>query len=242
MILFKKAILLIHGFAGGIYDFNSLNNDLELFNSFDVYTFTLPGHDKAIINHVTSYDWIKEAEYQTEKLIKHGYKSIYVIGHSMGGVIASHIAKKYPEVKKVILASPAFKYFTFKDDKLDVLASLKQTPEVLKEYDKDDVFSRILKSPIVTTHEFMKLVKEFGNDIKNVNCPTLILYGCDDIIVPFDSVKFVYDNIKAQSVTLYQIENVTHNTFRCERYDEILNIIIKFLKEKNETNKKIKKI
>ena len=33
--LFKKAILLIHGFAGGSYDYNSLNNDLELYNSFD---------------------------------------------------------------------------------------------------------------------------------------------------------------------------------------------------------------
>ena len=51
MILFRKAILLIHGFAGGNYDYNSLGNDLQLYRDFDVYTFTLPGHDKTIINH-----------------------------------------------------------------------------------------------------------------------------------------------------------------------------------------------
>ena len=39
---FRKAILLIHGFAGGNYDYGDLGNDLELFRSFDVFTFTLP--------------------------------------------------------------------------------------------------------------------------------------------------------------------------------------------------------
>ena len=50
MKLFRKAILLIHGFAGGNYDYGSLGNDLELYSNFDVYTFTLPGHDKMIID------------------------------------------------------------------------------------------------------------------------------------------------------------------------------------------------
>ena len=48
--LFKKAILLILGFAGGSYDYNSLNNDLELYYSFDVFTFTLPGHVRMIFD------------------------------------------------------------------------------------------------------------------------------------------------------------------------------------------------
>lgn len=242
MILFKKAILLIHGFAGGNYDYNSLNNDLELYNSFDVYTFTLPGHDKTIINKVTKDDWIREAEYQIEKLIKWGYKKIYVIGHSMGGVIAVHIAKKYPQVKKLVLASPAFRYFTFKDDKLDIIASLKQTPELLKDYDVDDVFSRFFKIPIMTTMEFIKLVNEYSNEVKDVVCPTLILWGKEDIIVPFDSAKYVYDNIRSDSVTLYEIAGVTHDTFRNDRYNEILSIITVFLKDFNLPGKKIKKI
>ena len=66
--LFKKAILLIHGFAGGSYDYNSLNNDLELYNSFDVFTFTLPGHERMIIDKVTRKDWIKKAEDELEKM------------------------------------------------------------------------------------------------------------------------------------------------------------------------------
>ena len=41
----RKAILIIHGFAGGTYDQEYLANFLELDRGFDVYTFTLPGHN-----------------------------------------------------------------------------------------------------------------------------------------------------------------------------------------------------
>lgn len=241
-MIFRKAILLIHGFAGGSYDYNNLANDLQLYADFDVYTFTLPGHDKLIIKDVTRDDWIREAEKQTEILIRRGYKKIYVIGHSMGGVIACHIAKKYPQVKKLVIASPAYRYFTFKEDKLDILASLKQTPDLFKDYEPDNVLSRILKLPVSTTLEFINLVKEHSNDVKDVLCPTLILWGNMDKIVPKDGVMHVYKNIKADSVTLYEIDNVTHDTFKNDRYDEILKIITKFLKEIAVSGKEIKKI
>ena len=71
-MIFRKAILFIHGFAGGNYDYSSLANDLQLYHDFDVYTFTLPGHDKTIIKDVTREDWINAAEKQTEILIKRG--------------------------------------------------------------------------------------------------------------------------------------------------------------------------
>ena len=45
-MLRKKAILLIHGFAGGAYDYGNLPNDLEFVNNYKVFTYTLPGHDK----------------------------------------------------------------------------------------------------------------------------------------------------------------------------------------------------
>lgn len=241
-MIFRKAILLIHGFAGGNYDYDNLGNDLQLFLDFDVYTFTLPGHDKTRIKNVTRKDWIEAAEKQTETLIKRGYKKIYVIGHSMGGVIACHIAKKYPQVKKLVLASPAFRYFTFKEDKLDLIASIKQAPSLFKDYEPDNVLSRVLKLPISTTLEFINLVEEEKDDVKDILCPTLIIWGTTDKIVPKEGAMHVFKNIKADSVTLYEVENVTHDTFKNERYDEIAKIITKFLREIPISGKEIKKI
>lgn len=228
--IFKKAILLIHGFAGGNYDYNSLGNDLELYNSFDVFTFTLPGHERMIIDKVTREDWIKKAEDEIEKIINANYKEVYVIGHSMGGVIASHLASKYKEVKKLVLAAPAFHYLAFKGDKVDVIESIKKLPNLFKNYAPEEVLSRIFKIPAPTIKEFMKLVEEHTKDIKDITCPTLILHGEKDDIVPVDSVQYVYDNIKSKSVTLIELHSLTHDLFMNDRYDEVRDIIVKFFR------------
>lgn len=240
---FRKAILLIHGFAGGNYDYGDLGNDLELFRSFDVYTFTLPGHDKTVINHVTKEDWIKKAETQIERLINNGYHEIYIIGHSMGGVIASYLAVKYKkQVKKLVLAAPAFRYFSFKNDKLDVVQSLKKVPKLFKEYPSEEILSRFFKIPIPTIREFMKLVEEHTNDIKNITCPTLIIWGTKDEIVPKDSVNYVFNNISSKSVSLYEIKSLTHDLFINDRYDEVKKIITNFLRKFPKSKKEKFKI
>lgn len=231
-MLRKKAILLIHGFAGSIYDYGELPNDLELINNYKVFTYTLPGHNKVIINDVTKDDWIKSSEYQIEKIINAGYKEIYIIGHSMGGVIASYLASKYKEVKKLVLASPAFQYFKFENNKIDILESIKIVPNVFKNYDKEEIISRIFKVPISTVKEFMLLVETHHNDIKNIECPTLIIHGNKDEIVPVTAVNYVYDNIKSNSVTLIEINNLTHDLFINDRYQEVKDLIIAFFRSK----------
>ena len=94
------------------YVLEYLSNYLEL-NRFDVYTFTLPGHERTLFKHVTKEEWIDSCESHLQMLIKRGYKKIYVMGHSMGGVLATILADRHKEVKKLVLAAPAFKYMTF---------------------------------------------------------------------------------------------------------------------------------
>jgi len=238
----RKAILLIHGFAGGCYDYGDFPNDLESFKNFDVYTFTLPGHDKFLINKVSKDDWLKSAEIETEKLINKGYRTIYVIGYSMGGIIATNIAAKYTEVKKLVLAAPAFKYFTFKNNKLDIIQSVKRVPSLFRDYNLDLVLSRILKISISTIKEFINLADTHINDIKKIEIPTLIIHGIKDDIVGFDSVNHVYNNISSKSVTLIELNNLNHSLFLNDRYEEVKKLIIDFLNNYNLSIKEKKQI
>lgn len=238
-MFFRKAILLIHGFAGGPWDHQNLANDLQLYIDFDVYSVILPGHDKGIITNVTKEDWIKAVEIQTEKLINRGYKTIYVIGHSMGGVIATYIASKYTQVKKLILVAPAFKYLKFKDEKLDIIDSIISVPKVFKDYDNKEIISRILKVPLSTTLEFIKLVKEHTSDVKSITIPTLIIHGDNDQIVPRESVTYVHNNIQSKINILITMPSVTHDVFNGQRGNEVIEIIISFLRKKYYKNQKI---
>ena len=175
-----------------------------------------------------------------EKIINAGYSEVYIIGHSMGGVIASYLASKYKQVKKLVLAAPAFHYLAFKGDKVDVLESIKKLPNLFKNYNPEEVLSRLFKVPAPTIREFMKLVEEHTGDVKNITCPTLILHGDKDDIVPYDSVLYVYDNIKSKSVTLIELKTLTHDLFMNDRYEEVKGLIIKFFKT-IPSNKKIQK-
>lgn len=238
----KKAILMIHGFVGGSYDFGNFQNELQLYKKFDVFTYTLPAHDKFIVKDVKYKEWIDESKRQIEFLIENGYKEIYLIGHSMGGVIAAHLASEYPQVKKLVLAAPAFKYFYFKEGKVDIKSlnnTLKSIPELFKSENTDKVISRILKTPISTMLEFTKLVSEYQNCVFDIKCPTLIIHGINDLVVPSESTVYVYNSIKSKTNILYNIKNLQHDCFTVERSKEVKSIIKNFLIKHPKKKKEI---
>jgi len=230
-MLFKKAILMIHGFAGGIYDFEELANYLELDKNFDVFTFTLPGHN---INLSKSkyQDWVKKCEEKIEWLIEKGYNNIYVIGHSMGCIITTYLATKYKQIKKIVLGAPAFQYLSVKNENLNIKEGLKVTPKIISEYGSDEVVSRFLKLNISAVKEFMFLVKKYYNTPKDVICPVLILQGDSDYLVPVTSSEYVYEQLNNNTKKLIYVKGANHDIFNGEKQEQIFEEIKEFLKYK----------
>lgn len=231
------AILIIHGFAGGTYDQEKLANNLQLIDNFDVFTFTLPGHDKYVLKGITKDDWIKSSEENLEKLIKHGYNIIYLIGHSMGGVLCTHLVNKYSEVKKVVLAAPAFEYMSSQDGKMSIIKSIKKTPKIIKRFDGIfDLLSRIVKVPISVVKEFQKLITSYQKEPKSINIPILIIHGLIDDIVPYQSSIKVFNEIPYNNKKLILVKNLNHNVFKGIKQDELIKIVIKFLNNNQNFN------
>lgn len=227
-MIFRKAILIIHGFAGGTYDQEELAFNLELNKSFDVFQFTLPGHDKNL-SKVNYQEWIKVSEEKVELLINNGYNNIYLIGHSMGGVIAAHLATKYKQIKKLVLAAPAFHYLNVIKDDLNIKESLKKIPKVIDNY-KEELVGRFLKLDVSATKELMMLIKKYYDAPLLVTCPTLILQGLDDNLVPKSSSEYVYNVLSKNIKKLIYIEGVNHELFKSAKKDKIFNIVENFLK------------
>lgn len=228
-MLFRKAILIIHGFAGGTYDEEELANYLELNKNFDVYQFTLPGHNMNL-SRVKYNEWINESEKQVKWLISNGYGNIYLIGHSMGGVIATYLATKYREVKKLVLAAPAFQYLSVVKDTLNVKKSMQVAPKIVKTYGTSEILSRFLKLNASSIGEFMSLVRHYYDYPKDVVCPILIIQGKSDDLVPLTSSKYVYDTVQSKVKKLVYVKGTTHDIFRSSNKLEIYNVIEKFLK------------
>ena len=228
-MLLRKAVLIIHGFAGGVYDSESLQYQLTPNFELDVYTFTLPGHESNLVTKISHKDWIKSAEEHIEILIKKGYRSIYVVGYSMGGVLATYLVNKYKEIKKLVLVSPAFQYLDADAKLSNKIDSLVKTgSSIVKTYKAKEILSRMLKVSIPMVIEFTKLVEASQNEPKKIKMPTLIIQGMSDDIVPFTSAQYVYDNIKGKKNVIF-LRDINHDVFNSTKKDSVNKEIEKFL-------------
>ncbi len=219
----KKAMLIIHGLAGSPSEHAEV---MKYFNEkYDVYSYYLPGHEKGILNYPKKEDWIKTSEEMIE-FLNEKYEDIYIVAHSMGGVIATYLAVKYPTIKKLVLEAPAFDY--------NPNPGLKW----FKYYDKKFFFTMTKRFFVGIIKEFFELVKEYKKCIEKVNIPVLIVQGQDDIMVPYQSSIDVYNKIKDIDKYLVLIKNSTHSIFYYEYYDKVLEMIDDFLINKNFDSEK----
>ena len=202
---------------------------MELNKHYDVFQYTLPGHNKNL-SKVKYQDWIKKSEDMMNFLIDNGYRTIYLIGHSMGGVIATYLASKYKEVRRLVLCAPAFQYLSVEKEKKNIKETFKHTPDIVKTYGGDEIFSRLLKLNPSGLREFSNLVLKYYDTPKDVFCPVLIIQGKKDDIVPVSSAEYVYNNINSSIKKLVFVNDVTHDVFKGKRSKDIIKLIEDFLK------------
>lgn len=230
--MIKKAILFIHGFAGGPLNIEYLTDILEYQRDYDVFSFVLPGHDFSN-DRLKHEDFIKSSCEHVELLINYGYKEIYLIGHSMGGVLSCFIASKYREIKKLVLISPAFHYLGVKDDKISFLDSFKSVIDISKQYKNGNFIDKVKKMPFNAPLEFVHLVKSCYDSPLFVNVPTLIIWGTSDVVVPYSSAFYVFKSLKSKCKCLLVVKDATHNPTIGNRKEIVSDYVVKFLKEDN---------
>ena len=233
MILFRKAIVIIHGFTGNLYDNEYLMNYLEYNPMYDVYAETLPGHNKDRFSDATVEDWKQSIDDIMKKLINHGYRNIYVIGHSMGGILASYASIKYPEIKKLVLINAAFDYLNFKQNKDDLFE------KDLSKYTR--IGAKVLRTSPFMANEFRKLVKEGNGILGEVTCETLILRSTNDGIIPYDVGDLIYNSISSKNKYLTDIKGASHTVLNTDKKEITSKYIELFLKGGIKWKKNIKK-
>ncbi len=229
MKLFRKAILVIHGFTGNLYDNEYLVNFLQLDANYDVYARTLPGHNKERFKGAKVDDWKKSVDNQVQELIDNGYRTIYVVGHSMGGILATYVAGKYPQIKKVVLINAAFLYANTKQEGSD-------------DYSKfGKLWEKILRTSPFIFVEFNKIVKESQKFLPKVSCPVLILRSEKDEVVPYKTGDLIYEKTNSNDKWITDVKGVGHTLLSSEKKEEVSGYIKDFLKGGRRWKKNKKK-
>ncbi|GAE28232.1 carboxylesterase [Halalkalibacter wakoensis JCM 9140] len=222
--------LCLHGFTGEPWEVEPVSTYFLEQKRWLVYTPTLPGHGpKGNLRDVTYQEWVYAAEVSIQALLKRCEK-VYVIGFSMGGMLACYIAAKYNVEKLVLLSAAA--YYTNPQQLLQELKD-KVRLRVLGELDSDEHYVRyrkkIIDTPMTAVFQFMQVVKKIKPCIRKVSAPTLILQGELDGIVPPKSAVYLYETIGSKDKELILLPESKHLICHGFEKEILLNKIEAFL-------------
>ena len=224
--------LCIHGFTGAPNEVEPLVDYLTEQTDWTFSVPTLPGHGETLsLQGVRYQEWIIHAEEELKKLM-HSCDVVYVIGFSMGGMIASLLAAQYP-VDKLVLLSAAAYYLNPRqmasELKMIVMDSLRgklSDNELFQRY-----LRKIKETPITATIQFRRLVSFIKPFLPQIEVPTLIAQGECDGIVPPKSAEYLYRTIGAKQKKLTFIKNSKHHICHCEEKEALFSQVLDFLKE-----------
>lgn len=212
----KPIVVTIHGFgAKTSHEMDDLASFLRK-NHYEVVQFDL--YDIHDPNDAQLSSWVMRAE-QALRTAFEKTDEVYLIGFSMGGVIASYLGTLFP-IQCLILVAPAFHYIN--------LQLAKTTTK--KKFSSP---SPSLSPSKAQTKTFTEIVSQYKGSIAHIDCPILILHGTKDEVIDPSSSTTEYKRIPHDRKRLLFIEGAPHRLLYTPEYEKTaFSIILMMLQGK----------
>ncbi|OLN21826.1 carboxylesterase [Domibacillus antri] len=222
--------LCIHGFTGAPYEVEPLADYLREQTDWKIVVPLLPGHGEMLsLKNITCIDWIDCAELALLELLDECEK-VYVIGFSMGGLIAAYLTARHP-VCKLVLLSAAAKYVNMaqvKEDVRDLVHDFRN-----KQLHQNELFLRyrekLIMTPPAAARQFQKVVRLARRSFKNITVPVFIAQGTSDGIVPVKSAAYIYYRVSSAERHLYYSKEAKHLICHTGNKEELFEKVFTFL-------------
>ncbi|WP_079707758.1 alpha/beta hydrolase [Paraliobacillus ryukyuensis] len=200
--------LCLHGFTGGSYEIEPLATYLKEHTDWLIEIPTLPGHGMSLALHNVGYkDWIETAE-QRLQVLKQKVDRVYVIGFSMGGMIASYLAANY-QVDKLVLLSPSRRYLNIKQMVADIgdMIKDKMTGHLQENMLYQNYQHKKGAVPLRAYVEFLKCMKCTKPSLKQITCPVFVAQGIQDGMVPYRVTHYLDKEIPIDIDVIYYLDS-----------------------------------
>lgn len=247
-------VVLIHGFMGMAYDWRF--NIQELGKHFSVYALDLPGFgysDKPLNFDYTSDGY---ADFMASFLNVYSIDRAVLIGNSMGGQIALMACLKFPErvAGLVLIDSGGYPhsvvFLPFKLLKVPVIGEISMafinrtvvkimlkrgiyfdgsfaTDEVINNCHNVYGTVNARKMPPTIMRKIVKDEVCVASNLKNIKCPTLIIWGAEDkVISPARAEMFRRDIKNASALIIPQAGHMP----QVEKSKSVNKAVIDFLR------------
>ena len=180
----------------------------------------------------------------------HPHAPLFLLGHSVGGLIAVEYAiKRQEKVTGLILSAPlaaleaaspvtrlAAKVISVFAPRLGLVeidsALISRDPEVVLAYEADPLVYR-RRLPARTVSELASAVQSLPNRAPVITVPVLIMYGSGDQLVPPAGSIMLDAAIRSEDKTLKVYDGLYHEIFNEPQQQRVLDDLCAWLRERS---------
>jgi alpha-beta hydrolase superfamily lysophospholipase len=246
----KAGIVLVHGLAEHSGRYVSTVQHLAR-HGYAVDAFDLRGHGKSsgVPLYVRSFDeYLDDLDVFLDRVrARLPGRPLFLLGHSMGGVIAVLYAiDREPRVRGVVLSAPAVQLSNEGSPLLQKAAAaiarflpklntikidrnfISRDPAVVAAYDNDPMIYRkgiLLK----TGSELVRAGRSIREQPIRFSLPVLILQGTGDRITEPEGARRLYDSVASADRTLKLYEGLYHEIMNEPEKEQVLQDIVEWL-------------
>ena len=222
--------LFIHGFTGSPWEVEPLMEYIQEHTNWKIACPVLPGHEEGgSLKGVSYTEWLDAASKALDELQRH-CDTIYLIGFSMGGMIASTLAVNQ-SIDKLVLLSPAVFYYSPRQLVIELRGLMH---EMLQGKLKENALymryhAKIKHTPISAAMQFRKLVRKHRSHMQDISMPVFIAHGLQDGIVHYKSTQYLYDTVSSKDKTALWLDGCNHLICHCENNEWLFKQVHEFL-------------
>ena len=257
----RGVLVIAHGVGEHSGRYNNIINELKG-NSISIYALDHRGHGRSggKRGHIDSLmDYVYDLKLFID-LIKEENNEIplVLLGHSLGGVIATKYALAYSEdINSLILSSPGFIHLVevpgWKKSLLKFTSQyapsltqptrldaryLSHDPDVIEAYENDRLVHNKVSTRFYT--EFTKACDECLNRAPELRMPLLVFHGKEDKIVDYRGSEMLFNNASSPNKNIHLFDGLYHETMNEIENKKVLQIAARWI-VKAISKKKISK-
>jgi abhydrolase domain-containing protein 6 len=216
----KPMLLLVHGFSANYAVW--LRYAKNFTDDYHVVMLDLAGHGETGYEPDWDYSIAAQSARLAELITTLGHKNAHIVGNSMGGYIAAHMAIYYSEVcASIVLIDPAGinSPIPSKMGKLQAqginpfyiendadFARFYQMVMAKPPYAPNIVKAALSEQYQTKKHQLMKIFKDFNNqqdrlqnELSKISCPSLLIWGAKDDLIDVSSAALWCNGLNCAS-------------------------------------------
>jgi esterase/lipase len=230
-----RLIIFIHGYLGSPDQFLDLI-EVALGRGFSVASILLPGHGGSSLNFAKSrlHDWERHLQSELDRYCT--FDHIYLVGHSLGGLLALNASlNEKNRIEKVVLISSPLKVYL-----LNPVAVYRRAYTMTRPRDSEIKRSYVTANSVerLSFHSLLwlpvllephKLIRRIKKLLPEIKVPTLLFFSKKDETTSWKSAEMFERGLSSSPHEIVLLRHSLHDHFTKDEREIITKKILTFL-------------